>query len=383
MEEAGTTSQKTTSTGSDRALVLCPHRAWELEQTRKLLLYRPPDAPELYGERLEPCKVKGCHDNVYKTTFVHHVIEGEHRLSLRRALQVAAFPAEPDGMPQHKICTHLDPERMKLMLDLCNVKICSHVSLSDERVVKAYNPNCTFHARKQAYDHLCHCRQADVPQSGGNYHYGICPDCAIHGTVTRFGFQSSEFRDHARGYILVALIWEVDLGTIRECDPGWYLHTLPAEEVPSSFDAFQAFYDQLMESMRRHLWYPMIRQRSEPWWEDAEELRCLYDLERVWHEDHPMPLVEKSFFWEAWSRHRRDAMLGPSVASESNHEMANDESSGKDRTASVRGETELQHRAPEAQNQLQINNSRPSHLRERLRRLLLHGKKNEAGEKRS
>ena len=298
------------------------------------------------------------------------MIEGEHRVSLRRALQVAAFPAELDGMPQHKIRTHLDPESMKLMLDLCNVKICSHMSLSDGRVLKGYNPNCTFHARTQAYDDLCHCRQSDLP------HYGICSDCAIHGTVTRFGFQSMELRDDVRGcYVLVALVSEVDLGTIRESDPGWYLHTRPAEEVSSSFDAFQAFYDQLMESMRRHLWHPITRQRSEPWWEDAEELRCLYDLERVWHEDHPKPLVQKSFFWEAWARHRRDAMLGPSVDSESDHDMANDESSGKGRTASVRGETELQDRAPDARNQLRIQDGRPSHLRERLRRLMLHGRK--------
>ena len=417
MEEAGTTSQKATSTGSDRALVLCSHRAWDLEQTRKLLLYRPPDAPDLYGERLELCKVKDCHSDDYETELGHHMMNGEHRLSLRRYLDVTAFPVETDGTPQHKIRTHLDSERMKLLLDLSNAKICSHMSLSDERVLEAYNPNCTYHNRKEAADSYCHCRQSNVPHFGGDYHHGICPDCASQGTVTRFGFGSMDYRrrDDARGYILVAFHWEIDLGSIRASDPGWNLHTIPADEVPSCFEAIQTHEDQRMETMDRHLWDPIVRQRSEPWWEDAEELRCLYDLERVWTRYPPKTTARDSHFWGYWAQYGRKAVHGVNVASADYYQIVNDKSSTKksvrkDRDVSTAKKNEQmipdevssqghakrdgisnvqsqdrisvhpRNGAPDAQNRLRTQDGRPSHLRERLRRLLKRSRGREASD---
>ena len=419
MEDAGTTSQKAISTYDKRALVLCSHRAWDLEQTRKLLLYRPPDAPDLYGEPLELCKVKDCHSDDYDTIFGHHMINGEHRISLRRYLDVATFPDETDGTPQHKIRTHLDSERMKLLLRLSNARICSHMSVSDERVLKNYNPNCTFHNCKEAADSQCHCRPSDVPHFGGDVHHGICPDCAIQDTVTRFGFGSMDHRRRhdARGYILVAFYWEIDLGSIRASDTGWKLHTIPADEVPSCFEAIQTHEDQRMETMDRHLWDPIVRQRSEPWWEDAEELRCLYDLERVWTKYPPKTTARDSHFWGYWAQYGCKAVHGGNVASEDYHQILNDESSSKDSvrkdrdvstaqktqqtitdkvsskdhakregTANVQGQDRLsnhcRNKVLNAQTQLRTQDNRLSHLRERLRRLLLLGKKNEAGKKR-
>ena len=222
MTEPQKTAAIATTRHREDAVWLCPQRQLNIDQARALQLYKPPDAPSRYQERLEKCTEPGSFKGptvlVHKTSSVPQI-----ELTTFLPLYIIWDCEDPVRTTER----HLTPARINLALSHLKFPICQHLLISDRAVRRTYKAKYLHHQDIDGRVSSCICR---------GQHGRRCSECAREGACTEFYFQTTHFASGESAYFNLSLVISRCLGSLkRPTDPAWRCHSMPvnmAQELP-------------------------------------------------------------------------------------------------------------------------------------------------------